>query len=143
MRGLMMDGHRKSMEPMAHRLGVDHQGLQQFLTDSPWSHQQVLRKVALLIHPTVWVVDDVSFPKDGTTSPGVAHQYCGALGKTANCQVAPSVHLATEAASPPGELAVVPACGMGPGPRGLQRSRPRPQAPATGPHSARGGHRPK
>jgi len=104
-RGLMMDGRRKSMVPMAGRLGVDRQGLQQFLTDSPWSHEQVLEQVALrmerLIDPAAWVVDDVSFPKDGKASPGVAHQYCGALGKTANCQVAPSVHLATDAASAP------------------------------------------
>jgi SRSO17 transposase len=104
-RGLMMDGRRKSMEPMASRLGVDRQGLQQFLTDSTWSHQQVLRQVALrmeqVVAPAAWVVDDVSFPKDGKASPGVAAQYCGALGKTANCQVAPSVHLATDAASAP------------------------------------------
>jgi SRSO17 transposase len=104
-RGLMMDGHRKSMVPMAGRLGVDRQGLQQFLTDSPWSHEQVLERVALrmehVVDPAAWVVDDVSFPKDGTASPGVAHQYCGALGKTANCQVAPSVHVVTDAASAP------------------------------------------
>jgi len=104
-RGLMMDGRRKSMEPMAARLGVDRQGLQQFLTDSPWSHEQVLQRVALrmqhVVAPAAWVVDDVSFPKNGTASPGVAHQYCGALGKTANCQVAPSVHVATDAASAP------------------------------------------
>lgn len=53
------------------------------------------------IGPVAWVVDDVSFPKDGHASPGVAARYCGALGKTANCQVAPSVHLATDAASCP------------------------------------------
>ena len=104
-RGLMMDGHRKSMVPMAGRLGVDRQGLQQFLTDSPWSHEQVLERVALrmeqAVDPVAWVVDDVSFPKDGNASPGVAHQYCGALGKTSNCQVAPSVHVVTDAASAP------------------------------------------
>ena len=53
------------------------------------------------INPAAWVIDDVSFPKDGQESPGVAAQYCGALGKTANCQVAPSVHLVTDAASCP------------------------------------------
>ncbi|MFJ2030855.1 transposase [Streptosporangium sp. NPDC087985] len=41
-RGLLTDGARKSMEPMAARLGVGRQGLQQFLTDAPWSHQLVL-----------------------------------------------------------------------------------------------------
>jgi SRSO17 transposase len=104
-RGLLGAGRRKSMEPMAGRLGVDRQGLQQFLADSPWSHQMVLAEVAWrmepLIKPTAWVVDDVSFPKDGGASPGVAPQYCGALGKTANCQVAPSVHLVSDTASCP------------------------------------------
>ncbi len=102
-RGLLGAGGRKSMEPMAARLGVDRQGLQQFLADSPWSHQMVLAELAWrmepVIRPAAWVVDDVSFPKDGHASPGVAAQYCGALGKTANCQVAPSVHLVTDAAS--------------------------------------------
>ncbi|MBB4936833.1 SRSO17 transposase [Streptosporangium album] len=104
-RGLLTDGARKSMEPMAARLGVDRQGLQQFCTDAPWSHQLVLAELAwrmdAAINPAAWVVDDVSFVKDGQESPGVAAQYCGALGKTANCQVAPSVHLVTDAASCP------------------------------------------
>lgn len=104
-RGLLMDGKRKSMEPMAQRLGVDRQGLQQFLTDAPWAHQPVLAELAwrmdAVVRPVAWVIDDVSFPKDGEDSPGVAAQYCGALGKLANCQVAPSVHLVTDAASCP------------------------------------------
>ncbi|PZG84382.1 IS701 family transposase [Streptomyces sp. NTH33] len=104
-RGLLGEGRRKSMEPMAARLGVDRQGLQQFLADSPWPHPMVLAELAWkmepVIRPAAWVIDDVSFPKDGHASPGVAAQYCGALGKTANCQVAPSVHLVTDAASCP------------------------------------------
>jgi SRSO17 transposase len=104
-RGLLGEGRRKSMEPMAARLGVDRQGLQQFLADARWSHQMVLAELAwkmeAVIGPAAWVIDDVSFPKDGHASPGVAAQYCGALGKTANCQVVPSVHLATDAASCP------------------------------------------
>ncbi|MCW2946218.1 MAG: transposase [Actinoallomurus sp.] len=104
-RGLLSEGRRKSMEPMAARLGADRQGLQQLLTDSPWSHQLVLAEIAwrmeAVIGPDAWVVDDVSLPKDGHHSPGVAPQYCGALGKTANCQVAPSVHLVTDEASCP------------------------------------------
>ncbi|GAB2809414.1 hypothetical protein GCM10027073_47400 [Streptomyces chlorus] len=104
-RGLLGAGRRKSMEPMAARLGVDRQGLQQFLADAPWSHRMVLAELAWkmepVIRPAAWVVDDVSFPKDGHASPGVAAQYCGAWGKTANCQVAPSVHLVTDAASCP------------------------------------------
>lgn len=53
--------------------------------------ERVAARMEHLIAPAAWVVDDVSFPKDGTASPGVAHQYCGALGKTSNCQVALSV----------------------------------------------------
>ncbi|MFD8656582.1 IS701 family transposase, partial [Streptomyces mirabilis] len=51
--------------------------------------------------PTAWVIDDVSVPKDGRMSVAVAPQYCGALGKRANCQVAVSVHAATDTASCP------------------------------------------
>ena len=47
------------------------------------------------------MVDDTGLPKDGRFSPGVAHQYCGALGKTANCQVLVSVNAATDRASCP------------------------------------------
>ncbi|MFF0572980.1 transposase [Streptosporangium saharense] len=73
-RGLLTDGARKSMEPMAARLGVDQQGLQQFLTDAPWSNQLVLAELAwrmeAAIAPVAWVIDDVSFVKDGEESPG-------------------------------------------------------------------------
>src|SRR3954471_16832932 len=103
LRGLMLDGRRKSMQPMAERLGVDHQQLQQFLTSSTWDVTGVRRRLATtaveLIDPVVWVVDDTGFPKDGKASPGVARQYSGTLGKVANCQIAVSVHAAASAAS--------------------------------------------
>ncbi|MFD0228527.1 IS701 family transposase [Streptomyces hirsutus] len=106
LRGLMLDGRRKSIQPMADRLPDGNtQALQQFVNQSPWECTPVRRRIAErlceAVRPEVWVVDDVSFPKCGTVSAGVARQYCGALGKRANCQVAVSVHAATGTASCP------------------------------------------
>ena len=99
-RGLLTDGQRKSMQPMAERLGVDHQRLQQFITSSTWDYAAVRRNVARWFAASfpveALVVDDTGFPKDGDASPCVARQYSGTLGKTANCQVAVSVHLTGE-----------------------------------------------
>jgi SRSO17 transposase len=103
LRGLMLDGQRKSMQPMAARLGVDHQQLQQFLTSSTWDVTGVRRRVAQVavqvVAPRVWVVDDTGFAKDGPASACVARQYSGTLGKVGNCQVAVSVPAAPDAAS--------------------------------------------
>src|SRR5438105_15837250 len=103
LRGLLTDGPRKSMQPMAERLGVDHQQLQQFITSSTWDYERVRANVARwaveAIDPDAYVVDDTGFAKDGSASPCVARQYSGTLGKTANCQVGVSVHLAGEHAS--------------------------------------------
>lgn len=63
--------------------------------------RRIARRLSEVITPQVWVIDDVSFPKCGRASAGVARQYCGALGKRANCQVAVSVHAATDTASCP------------------------------------------
>jgi SRSO17 transposase len=105
LRGLLLDGRRKSMQPMAERLGVDHQGLQQFLTTSTWDtgavRARLARRAVGLVEPVAWVVDDTGFPKDGMGSPGVARQYSGTLGKVANCQIGVSVHAVTDAASCP------------------------------------------
>ncbi len=102
-RGLLTDGQRKSMVPMAARLGTDHQRLQQFITSSTWDYAGVRRNVARWFaagQPVeALVVDDTGFAKDGTASPCVARQYSGTLGKTGNCQVAVSVHLVNERAS--------------------------------------------
>ena len=102
-RGLLTDGRRKSMQPMAARLGVDHQRLQQFITSSTWDYAAVRRNVARWFAGSqpveALVVDDTGFPKDGTASPCVARQYSGTLGKVANCQVGVSVHLVNEHAS--------------------------------------------
>src|SRR4051812_15100044 len=103
LRGLMTDGKRKSIQPMAARLGVDHQQLQQFIASSTWDYLEVRRRVARwaegFINPEAYVVDDSGFPKNGTDSPGVARMYSGALGKVGNCQIGVSVHAVTDWAS--------------------------------------------
>ncbi|MEH0830718.1 MULTISPECIES: IS701 family transposase [unclassified Micromonospora] len=105
LRGLLLDGRRKSMQPMADRLRVDHQGLQQFVTTSTWDttavRMRLARRAVDVVKPTAWVVDDTGFPKDGKGSPGVARQYSGTLGKVANCQIGVSVHAVTDTASCP------------------------------------------
>jgi SRSO17 transposase len=106
LRGLMLDGRRKSVQAMASRLpDGNEQNLQQFVNQSTWDPVPVQRRIAErmlpLIVPTAWVIDDVSVSKDGRMSVAVAPQYCGALGKRANCQVAVSVHAASDTASCP------------------------------------------
>src|SRR5258706_11436752 len=102
-RGLLTDGQRKSMQPMAERLGVDHQQLQQFITSSSWDYEPVranlARWAAGAIDPQAYVADDSGFPKDGNASPCVARQYCGALGKNANRQTGGSVQMVNDHAS--------------------------------------------
>src|SRR3954462_12481415 len=104
-RGLLLDGRRKSMQPMAERLGVDHQGLQQFVSSSTWAvdpvRERLARRAVEVIAPQAWVVDDTGFVKDGTASPGVARQYSGTLGKVGNCQIGVSISAVTDAASCP------------------------------------------
>ena len=105
-RGLMLEGKRKSIEPMAARLeDGDEQCLQQFVNQSPWSPEAVRERLAVRmsaeIAPQAWVIDDTAFPKFGRMSVGVARQYCGALGKVANCQVGVSVNAVTPQASCP------------------------------------------
>jgi SRSO17 transposase len=102
-----MEGDRKSIEPLADRIeGADVQSLRQFVGQSPWAVEQIQQRLAekvvdLLAEPEVWMIDETSFPKAGDASVGVARQYCGALGKIANCQVAVSLHWSTCEASCP------------------------------------------
>jgi SRSO17 transposase len=97
-RGLLLDGERKSIEPMSQRLADgNEQALQQFVGQSPWDWNRVWQELAVrmtreLEADPAWVIDDTGFPKQGTHSVGVARQYSGTLGKTANCQVAVSLH---------------------------------------------------
>lgn len=100
--GLLLDGERKSIQPLAARLGLAGdatQSLQQFVSTGPWSCELLQAAMArtaanLWPKPHAWIIDETSFPKAGTHSVGVAHQYCGALGKISNCQVAVSLHYA-------------------------------------------------
>ncbi len=107
LQGLLMEGGRKSIEPMAGRVGgADVQSLRQFVGQSPWAVEEIQRLLAgkmvdLLADPEVWMIDETSFPKAGDASVGVARQYCGALGKIANCQVAVSLHWSTSEVSCP------------------------------------------
>jgi SRSO17 transposase len=114
LRGLLLDGKRKSIQPMAARLAKGdpqadayalEQALQQFVNQSPWDPTPVRRRLAermtAAIGPAAWVIDDTGFPKFGRWSVGVAPQSCGALGKVASCQVGVSVHAATDQASCP------------------------------------------
>ena len=112
--GLCLPGERKSIEPMAARVDprhvrARHQSMHHLVANAPWEDAAMLgiaRDVVLMEmdrHGPVaaWLVDDTGFPKKGQHSVGVAHQYCGALGKQANCQVAVTVTLANEAVSVP------------------------------------------
>jgi SRSO17 transposase len=101
LRGLLGPGERKSLQPMAARLGLTgHDQLQHFVASPAWSDTPLRRLLvekadALVGGPdAVLVVDDTGLPKQGRCSVGVARQYCGASGKRANCQVLVSLTLA-------------------------------------------------
>jgi SRSO17 transposase len=105
-RGLLLDGERKSIEPMAQRLpDGNEQAMQQFVGQSPWDWtpvwERLARRMVRELEPeAVWVIDDTGFPKQGAHSVGVERQYSGTLGKIANCQVAVSLHeVCTEGAA--------------------------------------------
>jgi SRSO17 transposase len=108
--GLLGDGDRKSVEPIAARACADptkadalHQRLLHFTVDSKWSDRAVRREAAsyalaaLQEHEAidVWIVDDTGFLKQGKHSVGVQRQYTGSAGKIANCQVGVSLSVAT------------------------------------------------
>ena len=112
--GLLLPCERKSVEPIAavtapSEASAKHQSLMHFVSQSPWADAAVLARVREHVLPAierggpieVWILDETSFPKCGSHSVGVSHQYCGHLGKQANCQVAVSLSLANHDASLP------------------------------------------
>jgi SRSO17 transposase len=112
--GLLAAEGRKSVEPMAAvtapaEVSAQHQKLLHFVANAPWSDERVLAKVREVVAPAIerhgpieaWIIDDTSYPKQGTHSVGVHHQYCGQLGKQANCQVAVTLSIANRHASLP------------------------------------------
>jgi SRSO17 transposase len=106
LQGLLLDGERKSIEPLSRRVALPdglsskdpEQALQQFVNQSPWDEQPLLKRYRAHLAQTfaspdgIFVIDDTTFPKQGKQSVGVQRQYCGAKGKKANCQAAVSVH---------------------------------------------------
>jgi SRSO17 transposase len=115
-RALMMEGTRKSLEPMVTRMGgtsVEYEALQHFLADSPWDpaviDRAVCERVCAVIEPVAWVLDDTGVPKYGRHSPGVKRQYSGTLGKVGSCQIAVSLHaVSTKGTVPLGFRLYVP-----------------------------------
>jgi SRSO17 transposase len=112
--GLLATEGRRSVEPMAAvtapaRVSAQYQRLLHFVANSEWSDERMLAKVRDLVIPSMtrrgpieaWIIDDTSFPKKGRHSVGVHHQYCGQLGKQANCQVAMTLSIANHHASLP------------------------------------------
>ena len=108
LRGLLLDGRRKSAGAMAQRLQrIDRtahdyeQGLQQFLSQSPWDERAVRDQLARHVAQTLGgegllILDDTGFPKQGTHSVGVERQYSGTLGKVGNCQIGVTLQFATK-----------------------------------------------
>ncbi len=111
--GLMLPLKRKSVEPLAAEadplhVRAKHQALHHFVANAPWSDRAVLDRVQRYVEPHLevergafWIIDDTGYRKYGSHSVGVAHQYCGQLGKDNNCQVAVSLSLASARGSVP------------------------------------------
>ncbi len=114
LKGLVLPGGRKSVEPMAARVQPErvrsaHQSMHHLVADADWSDEAMLAAVAKAVVPKLvhddaavsWIVDDTGLPKRGRHSVGVAHQYCGQTGKQDNCRVAVTLSIATDHGSLP------------------------------------------
>ena len=108
LRGLLLEGERKSIEPIAQRLVKSagdaeamRQRIQQAVTFAEWDERVVFGRLAQeaerrLPGIDAWAIDDTGFPKKGFKSVGVQRQYSGTMGRIDNCQIATSLHLASE-----------------------------------------------
>ncbi len=125
--GLLQDGECTSIEPISRRVTLPtalqgtsdpDQGLQQFISQSSWDERALGQRYRALLAGTfadptsVFVLDDTTFPKAGSHSVGVQRQYCGALGKRANCQAAVSLHYVGKQGHVPPGPALVSAGGL-------------------------------
>lgn len=94
LQGLFNDSERKSMQAMHGRLSdpISYQALQHFVTHAPWDAARVWDRLRTIVpdRSGILAIDDTGLPKQGRQSVAVKRQYCGALGKTGNCQVAVS-----------------------------------------------------
>jgi len=110
--GILGDGDRKSVEPIAARAAADpeatertHDRLLHFVRESPWLDRPVRREAARYVVEAisarepdsvrVWIIDDTGFLKQGRHSPGVQRQYTGSAGKITNCQIGVSLSIAS------------------------------------------------
>jgi SRSO17 transposase len=90
--GLLLPEKKKFIRPLAERLHVDPQSLQQVIANSPWDDQEVWstlrREIIPLFEPLdICVVHERAWAKQGGASVGVSNQRCGANGKRSRCQV--------------------------------------------------------
>ena len=89
---LVQAQERRNAENLSESLGISARAMQRFLTEARWSDDTVIGRLQEYLAPrlghpeAVWVFDGSDFPKQGRKSAGVARQYCGRLGKVANCQ---------------------------------------------------------
>ena len=89
---LVQSEERRNAENLSETVPASARVMQRFLAESPWDDDAVIGRLQEYLSPrlghpeAVWVLDGSDFPKQGRKSAGVARQYCGRLGKVANCQ---------------------------------------------------------